>query len=183
MSHLCVFHSSNTRQPVKLLNHHEDIVRELASIGVVFEQRKLAAAVTADTTADEVLVAYQQEADRLRELHGYVLLDVLQLDESQPEKERVAQRAEMLAERVAGTWAWLLVAGRCLFQLRMGEQVFALMCEKGDLLVLPEGIRYWFDAGEHPRMTAIRLLTAESGSAGKKTGEDPASQYPEFDDY
>lgn len=183
MSHLCVFHSSNTRQPVKLLNHHEDIVRELASIDVVFEQRKLAAAVTTETTVDEVLAAYQQETDRLREQHGYVLVDVLQLDEARPEKERIAQRAELLAERIAGAQAWLLVAGRGLFHFRVGEQVFALMCDKGDLLLLPEAIRYWFDAGENPRMTALRLLADEGGSIGERTGEDPASQYPVFDDY
>lgn len=183
MSHLCVFHSSNTRQPAKLLNHHEDIARELATIGVAFECRELIVPVTADTPADQVLAAYRQETEHLRELHGYVLADVLRLDESQPEKKRVAQRAGLLAEQIAGAQAWLLVAGRGLFHLRVDEQVFALMCEKGDLLVLPEGIRYWFDAGEHPRMTAIRLLADADGSMDRPTADDPASQYPPFDDY
>lgn len=183
MSHLCVFHSSNTRQPTKLLNHHEDIARELAAIGVAFERREPAPPVTAETPVDQVLTACQGEIGRLRELHGYVLADVFRQDESQPQKVRDAQRAALLAERTGQTQAWLLVAGRGLFHLRVDEQVYALMCEKGDLLALPAGIRHWFDAGERPRITAIRLRTDENDMADGKTGDDPASQYPAFDDY
>lgn len=183
MSHLCVFHSSNTRQPVRLLNHHEDMVRELAGVGVVFERRELAMPVTAQTGVGEVQAAYRAEIDRLCQTGGYTAVDVVQLDDSRPQLELDAERAALLAERTGAAQAWLLVAGRGLFQLRIDEHLYALMGEKGDLLLLPAGIRYWVDAGEHPRLTAIRLLTDADDRSGGESGDAPAALYPSFDDY
>lgn len=183
MSHLCVFHESNTRQPVKLLNHQEDIAVELSGIGVSFARQELAAPVTTQTSSDEVLAAYRAEIERLYGQQGYTLADVIRLDENQPEKERNSQRAACLVERTGGREALLFVAGRGLCCLHVGDEVYAVMCEKGDLLSIPAGMKRWFDAGEHPRVVAIRLLASEDDRTGQPTGDDPASQYPDFDDY
>ena len=183
MSHLCVFHESNTRQPVRLLNHHEDIAVELSGIGVDFARQELAAPVTTQTASDQVLAAYRAETDRLCRQQGHAVVDVISLDENQPQKQRDSQRAACLVERTGGREVLLFVAGRGLCCLHVDDQVYAVMCEKGDLVSIPAGMKRWFDAGEHPRMVAIRLLASEDDRTGQPTGDDPASQYPDFDDY
>lgn len=181
MSHLCVFHSSNTRQPTKLLNHHGDIARELAEIGVRFEQRPVTVPVTAQTAAHEVLQAYQAEIGSLKAA-GYHAVDVLSADEQHPQKEQL--RSSFIDEHTqAEDEVRLFVAGRALYNFHVGEHVYAVLCEKGDLIVIPAGIKRWFDMGEHPRFTAIRLFPGDNGKALTLTGADIAGQYPEFADY
>lgn len=184
MSHLCVFHNSNTRQPVRLLNHHDDIARELAEINVQFERMEPAVMLTARNSQAEVLKACQEQLNQLRERNDQLVADVLVLDESQPEKERNLQRTRLLAERVYDAEETCLqVVGRSLYSLRAGEQVYSLMCEKGDVLRIPAGMARWFDAGEHPRAVVLRLQDQDAGQEGCLTGENPASEYPQFDDY
>ena len=125
MRPLCVFHESNTRQPVKLLNHQEDIAVELSGIGVSFARQELAAPVTTQTSSDEVLAAYRAEIERLYGQQGYTLADVIRLDESQP--ERTQQSAGSLSCRAHRAGGALFVAGRGLCCLHVGDEVYAVM--------------------------------------------------------
>ena len=50
------------------------------------------------------------------------------------------------------------LAGRGLLALHIGEYVYSLLCEKGDLLLLPSTTAHWFDGGEHPRFAVLRLF-------------------------
>lgn len=181
MSHLCVFHSSNTRQPIKLLNHSDDIVRELAEIGVRFEQRQVTVPVTGQSTGQEIVTAYQAEIDSL-EAAGFHAVDVINVDEQHPQKEQL--RSRFVHEHThAEDEACLFVAGRGLFNFHVDDHVYAVLCEKGDLIVIPAGIKRWFDMGEHPRFAAIRLFGSEAGKERVLTGADVASRYPDFSDY
>lgn len=176
MSYVCVYHSSNPLQPVKLLNHEEDIASVLAEIGVGFERLQADKPVTEHSTDTEVKAAYQQEVEQVSQAAGYTAIDVFNIGEQEPDKEQI--RAELLQEH----WhnedeACFFVAGRGLLNLHVQEQVFAVFCERGDLVTVPAQMRRWFDIGEQPRVAFIRMFKSPAGRHMHYSGSDVARQY------
>ena len=76
----------------------------------------------------------------------------------------------------------LFVAGRGLFNLHIGDYVYALLCEKGDLIVVPAGTAHWFDMGEAPRFVTIRLFNRPEGLDAEFTGNDIARRFPQLEE-
>ncbi len=70
------------------------------------------------------------------------------------------------------------VAGRGLFVLHIEEHVYAVLCERNDLISVPAGTRHWFDMGEHPHFVAVRLFNNPEGWVAQFTGDDIASRFP-----
>ncbi|MNH47959.1 Acireductone dioxygenase [compost metagenome] len=56
------------------------------------------------------------------------------------------------------------------------------MCEKGDLIGVPAGVRHWLDLGEEPRFVAIRVFNQAQGSVANFTGDKIAADFPRLDD-
>ena len=73
------------------------------------------------------------------------------------------------------------VRGQGLFYLHFGDQVYALMCEKNDLISVPNGTRHWFDMGPEPEFTCIRLFSNPEGWVASFTGEEIASTLPRYE--
>lgn len=181
MSHLCVYHSSSPKQPVKLLNHLEDISSALAEIGVRFERWQANQPITAQSTTEEVLAAYQDDIERLKQEGGYVAVDVISVDGQHPQKTEL--RAKFLEEHTHNEdEVRFFVAGRGLFNLHVDEQVYSVLCERGDLISVPAGAKHWFDMGEHPRFTAIRLFNNPEGWVAHYTGDTVTALYPLLED-
>lgn len=73
------------------------------------------------------------------------------------------------------------VRGQGLFYLHLGDQVFAVMCQKNDLISVPHGTRHWFDMGPEPAFTCIRLFTNPEGWVADFTGENISSRLPRYE--
>ena len=73
------------------------------------------------------------------------------------------------------------VAGRGAFYLHIDRHVQALVCERGDLVLVPSGTRHWFDAGPRPDFIAIRLFTDPRGWVAEYTGDPIADRIPRFE--
>jgi 1,2-dihydroxy-3-keto-5-methylthiopentene dioxygenase len=61
--------------------------------------------------------------------------------------------------------------GGATFFLHAGGKVIELYAERGDLIRVPAGARHWFDSGERPSFTAIRLFTSPNGWEATFTGD------------
>jgi 1,2-dihydroxy-3-keto-5-methylthiopentene dioxygenase len=48
------------------------------------------------------------------------------------------------------------------FHLENGE-VFNVLCQAGDLISVPAGVKHWFDAGVEPYVKVIRIFIDMSG--------------------
>jgi 1,2-dihydroxy-3-keto-5-methylthiopentene dioxygenase len=70
------------------------------------------------------------------------------------------------------------VRGSGDFVLHVGGKVWAAHCVQGDLLSVPAGTRHWFDAGERPSFTALRIFTDPAGWVADFTGTDMAQRFP-----
>ena len=181
MSSLTVYHESAPEQPLKLLTHAEDIAATLAEVGVRFERWQASAPIAPGASPDEVLAAYAPEIQRLKDEQGYVTVDVVSLSADHPQKDEL--RAKFLDEHRHGEdEVRFFVAGRGLFTLHVEDHVYAVLCEKNDLISVPAGTRHWFDMGERPHFVAIRLFNNPEGWVAKFTGDGIAGRFPLLED-
>ncbi|NQD92950.1 acireductone dioxygenase [Pseudomonas sp. CrR25] len=181
MSSLSVYHESSPEQPNKVLTHLEDIASTLAEVGVRFERWQAVAPIAPGASQEAVIAAYRPQIDQLMSERGYVTVDVVSLSDDHPQKAEL--RAKFLDEhRHAEDEVRFFVAGRGLFTLHIDDYVYAVLCEKNDLISVPAGTRHWFDMGEHPHFVAIRLFNNPEGWVAQFTGEDIASRFPRMDD-
>jgi 1,2-dihydroxy-3-keto-5-methylthiopentene dioxygenase len=51
-------------------------------------------------------------------------------------------------------------------------------CTQGDLISVPAGTRHWFDAGENPFCTVLRVFTDTTGWTPHYTGEKISTLFP-----
>lgn len=151
------------------LHDRAAIAAALAPTGVEIEQWRADATLPAGAGDTDILAAYADDVARLK-ARGYPTVDVVRLTPDHP--QRAEMRAKFLSEHVhAEDEVRFFVEGAGLFYIRAGGTVYALECTQGDLIVLPAGTRHWFDTGERPFFTAIRLFTTPEGWVGDFTGE------------
>ncbi|NIJ19030.1 1,2-dihydroxy-3-keto-5-methylthiopentene dioxygenase [Sphingomonas naasensis] len=152
------------------------IAGALAPLGVRFEQWP-ARPLPADADPAAVLDAFAPEVARLQAENGYRTVDVIRMTPDHP--ERAALRAKFLSEhRHSEDEVRFFVEGAGLFMLRDDAHVHAVLCEAGDLISVPAGMRHWFDMGPHPRFTAIRLFIEPAGWVADFTGDAIADRFP-----
>ena len=181
MSVLSVYHETRPDQPLKVLTHLEDIAPTLAKVGVQLERWEASAPIAAGASQEEVIAAYRPQIDKLMTERGYVTVDVISLTRDHPQKDEL--RAKFLDEhRHAEDEVRFFVAGRGLFTLHIDDMVYAVLCEKNDLISVPAGTRHSFDMGEEPHFAAIRLFNNPEGWVAQFTGEDIAGRFPRLED-
>jgi 1,2-dihydroxy-3-keto-5-methylthiopentene dioxygenase len=180
MSRLRIFHDTNGSEPVLTTTQHDEIVRELRAAGVRFERWEASKPIAPGASQDEVIAAYRTDIDRLMREEGYQAVDVVSLNPDNP--DRAAFRAKFLNEHThAEDEVRFFVAGRGLFSLHLGEKVFEVLCERGDLIGVPDGARHWFDMSEEPYFVAIRLFTNPAGWVAQFTDSDIAERFPRLE--
>ena len=157
----------------------DEIATTVAPAGVVLERWEASADIAQAIDDAEILAAYASDIARLKARGGYQSVDVIRMTPEHPDRE--ALRAKFLAEHVHDDdEVRFFVEGAGLFYVRAGGTVHALECTAGDLIVLPAGTRHWFDTGEAPRFTAIRLFTTPEGWAARYTGDTIAEAIPQY---
>ena len=177
MSRLRIFAETNPAAALKAADNHADIARELGAVGVRFERWATSAALQPGASQAEVISAYQGDIERLKREGGYQAVDVISLNPDHP--DRAALRQKFLNEHThSEDEVRFFVAGRGLFTLHIGDKVYEVLCEQGDLIGVPDGTRHWFDMSESPYFIAIRLFTNKEGWVANFTGSDIARQFP-----
>jgi 1,2-dihydroxy-3-keto-5-methylthiopentene dioxygenase len=177
MSQLRIFADGDGNAPQHVFSKHSDISRELGKVGVRFEQWEASKPVVPGATQEQVIEAYKADIDRLQREQGYQAVDVISLTPEHP--DRATLRQKFLNEHThSEDEVRFFVAGRGLFTLHIGENVYEVLCEKGDLIGVPDGTRHWFDMSESPYFIAIRLFTNKEGWVANFTGSDIAQTFP-----
>ncbi len=180
MSRLRIFSESEPHAPIAHLHDHAGIARELGAAGVRFERWEAATPLAAGAGQQAVIAAYRNEIDRLMASEGYRTVDVISLTPEHPDRE--ALRRKFLDEHThAEDEVRFFVAGSGLFSLHIGEHVYEVLCEQGDLIGVPDATPHWFDMGPHPFFIAIRLFNNPEGWVARFTGSDIAARFPRFE--
>jgi 1,2-dihydroxy-3-keto-5-methylthiopentene dioxygenase len=157
-----------------------EITARLAAVGVRFERWQAAALVQPGASQDEVIAAYQQDIERLMAEGGYQAVDVVSLTPDHPEK--AALRQKFLQEHThSEDEVRFFVSGQGLFTLHIGDSIYELLCQQGDLIAVPAQTRHWFDMGPEPSFIAIRLFTNPAGWVANFTGSEIAERFPRLE--
>jgi 1,2-dihydroxy-3-keto-5-methylthiopentene dioxygenase len=181
MSALTVY-PDNQPQSGVLYTEYSEIEAQLSQAGVQFERWTANCDLADDADQDTVIKAYRNSVERLMQQYGFQSVDVVSLQPDHPQK--TAFREKFLAEHIHEDFeVRFFVDGKGLFYLHIGDKVYAVLCEKGDLISVPANTTHWFDMGENPCFKCIRLFTTQEGWVATFTGSDIAKSFPTFDQY
>ena len=180
MSRLRVYDQHDPARPLATESDHAAIARTLGGVGVRFERWEASKPIAPGAPQDEVIAAYKEDIDRLKQEKGYQAVDVISLTADHPQK--AALRQKFLSEHThSEDEVRFFVAGQGQFTLHIGGRIYDVLCEQGDLIGVPDGTRHWFDMGPNPHFVAIRLFTNPEGWVANFTGEDIAGRFPRLE--
>ncbi len=180
MSLLTIYSDNQPNQGSRYTDFAE-IERELAAIDVKFERWTANCELSADDDQATVIGAYQDSIDKLKQQYGFQSVDVINLSQDHPQKAEFRQK--FLAEHIHEDFEVRFFIDGCgLFYLHIGDKVYAVLCEKGDLISVPANTTHWFDMGANPSFKCIRLFTTPEGWVAKFTGSEIALSFPTLDE-
>jgi 1,2-dihydroxy-3-keto-5-methylthiopentene dioxygenase len=180
MSRLRIFDDKKPNETLAVHLAASDIARELGRVGVRFEQWEASQPVAPGASQEAVIAAYRADIDRLMAAGGYQSVDVISLTPEHPDRAQLRQK--FLSEHVhSEDEVRFFVAGSGQFTLHVGDKVYEILCEAGDLIGVPDGTPHWFDMSESPYFVAIRLFTNEDGWVANFTGADIALHFPRME--
>ncbi len=180
MTVLHIFHEHQPDAVHTRLDEPAAITARLQRDGVAFAQWPVRQHLAADATQDDILGAYAPEIADLKANGGYVTADVIRMYPTHPDKAML--RAKFLNEhRHAEDEVRFFVEGDAIFYMHIDAEILALHCFAGDLVSVPANTRHWFDMGDAPSFTAIRLFTNPEGWVAQFTGDRIAERFPIYD--
>ncbi len=180
MSRLTIYPDQEPENILVDTRDGDEIAKEMNSIGVRFERWKTQSPLPDGANDDDVMAAYAVDIDRLKLENGYQSVDVIRLDASHPQKSELRQK--FLSEHThSEDEVRFFVEGAGIFYLRVDGKVYMTLCERGDLISVPEGTKHWFDMSEDPKLTCIRLFTSKEGWVADYTGDDIADKFPKYE--
>lgn len=148
---------------------------------VFFDQWEAPVAFSDTATPDEILEAYSKDLKPFMEKGGYKTADVITINHLTENYDAI--RAKFLSEHThSEDEIRFFVDGQGLFwfHLENGE-IFNVLCQKGDLISVPEGVKHWFDAGEKdPFVKAIRIFIDMSGWVPNYTESKVEQRFDNF---
>ena len=181
MSSLSVYHVSSPRQPDKMLTHLEDIAATLAEHGVLFDRCEPTGPIPPDAGHEAIIGAFRSHIDPLAASRDYGHAGVIDIDSRRSDASGLAGELQR-EHRVDEDQTRICVAGQELVMLHLDDYIYAVLCERNDVLSIPAGTRRWFNVGEHPRLVTISLSRTADGGVPLPTGDDIASQFPGIED-
>lgn len=177
MSKLVIYNESAQIQ--EELNSDQEISFKLRDVGIEFYQWKADKEVTIDMDQNTILEAYKSEITTLVNSKGYSSMDVVSMHPNHPDKKVL--REKFLSEHThSEDEVRFFVRGSGLFNMHIGTSVYSILCNKDDLIAVPANTPHWFDMGENPEFTAIRLFNNPDGWVAKFTGDKIADKFPEL---
>lgn len=180
MDKLRVFEANHPQFPVSSSCDCAAIAHHLHPLGIRFEQWSANQAIQAGDSQEATIAAYQADIDRLIAEAGYQAVDVVSLTADHPQKD--AFRQKFLAEHThSEDEVRFFVDGQGLFSLHLGDRVYEVLCEKGDLIGVPAHTPHWFDMGPNPNFVAIRLFNNPEGWVANFTGSEIAQSFSRLD--
>jgi len=175
MSRLTVW-DATTKQEELRTEDATAIAAALAPLGVRFERWE-GVQVPDGASNEEILAAYRPWLDKLMGETGAGSADVVSLTPDHP--QAAAMRDKFLNEHIhTEDEVRFFVRGAGDFVMHVDGQVWDAHCVQGDLISVPANTRHWFDAGEAPDFTALRVFTDQSGWVAHFTGTDMAARFP-----
>lgn len=142
-----------------------EIAEFLGSIGIEYARWENLKQVSADATDEEILAAYADEIELLKEKGGYVTADVMNVVPTTPGLDAMLQKFSKEHWHDEDEVRFI-VKGHGLFHIAPeGGDVVSIEMEAGDMIRVPRGTKHWFNLCGDRTVRAIRLFQDVSGWA------------------
>lgn len=146
------------------LSNPDEISAFLDQYGIWYRRFEGDDDLSPDATEEEILEAYAEPIQKLKEEGGYVTADVINITPNIPNLDA------LLSKFSKEHWhsedeVRFIVKGSGLFHVhpKNDDPVFSIEVFKGDMINVPEGTLHWFDMCEDKTIRAIRLFQDMSG--------------------
>ena len=147
----------------RTLRDEQEITTLLASHGIDYERWRPEHPVADNAPAEEILRAYANEIEQLKQRGGYVTADVIDVDPNTNGLDAMLQKFNREHWHDEDEVRFI-IAGHGLFHIHTTSgPVLAIEVEAGDLIRVPRGTLHWFNLCADRRIRAIRLFQDMSG--------------------
>lgn len=157
---------------LKLLEQDGKQITDVAAIkeylnerGIIFEQWKTDQVLHENDSQETVLAAYHTPLSAYMSQHGYTNADVINVHPGTPQIDQIRQK--FLSEHVHSedeVRFFVDGEGEFFFHLESPHnEVFSILCQKGDFISVPKGHRHWFDLAPKYFVKAIRVFQTKDG--------------------
>jgi 1,2-dihydroxy-3-keto-5-methylthiopentene dioxygenase len=128
-----------------------------------------------DDDQQTILEAYQHSLSPYMEKHGYNNADVINVHKGTPNIEEI--RKKFLSEHIHDEdEVRFFVDGEGEFFFHI-DQVFSVICKKGDFISVPKGHKHWFDLAPKYHVKAIRVFQTKEGWVARYTESGKEKKY------
>jgi len=177
MSRLTVYRDDAPHAPVVSSEDPAEIEQTLSAIGVRFERWHSPVTLQPSDSAEVILEAYRPYLDELMGATGAGTSDVIKLTPDHPQAASLRQK--FLAEHThTEDEVRFFVHGSGNFIMHVDGRVWDAHCVAGDLISVPAHTPHWFDAGDRPFFTALRVFSDTSGWVAHFTGDAISERFP-----
>lgn len=167
---------------LKLLDQKNKLIKDVNEIknfmnerGIIFEQWESAKPLNDEDDQETILEAYQHSLSPYMAKHGYNNADVINVHKGTPNIEEI--RKKFLAEHTHDEdEVRFFVDGEGEFFFNHNE-VFSLLCQKGDFISVPKGYKHWFDLAPKYHVKAIRVFKTKEGWVARYTDSGVEKKY------
>lgn len=159
------------------LRDASEIKNYLAKINIEYWRVESEPRISPDAAPEEILAAYSEEIETLKQKGGYVTADVIDIKPDTPNLETMLDRFR------PEHWhdedeVRFIVKGRGRFHIAPEDgDVAAITMEPGDLIRVPRGTHHWFDLLEDRTVRAIRLFQDTAGWTPHYTSSGTEQRY------
>jgi len=177
MSRLTVYREDTPGAPRLRTEDAAVIAASLREIGVRFERWEFPMTLTPDDGAETILAAFRPHLDALMGENGAGSADVMKMNGATDIYPMI--RRKFIDEHThTEDEIRFFVHGSGNFVLHVNGEVYDAHCVAGDLISVPAGVKHWFDAGEAPFFTVLRVFTDSTGWTPHYTGEKISDLFP-----
>lgn len=147
----------------RVIEDDREIKEFLGSYGVIYENWDVAGRIGSEATDEEILEAYSPEIERLKEAHGFVTADIINVVPETPGLDEMLAKFDKehlhTEDEVRFT-----VKGSGVFHINpQTAPVFSVTVETGDLISVPKNTHHWFNLCGEKTIRCIRLFENKDG--------------------
>jgi 1,2-dihydroxy-3-keto-5-methylthiopentene dioxygenase len=162
----------------KEISNPSEIKKFMNERGIIFEQWEASQPLKNTDSQETILKAYEHELSPYMKKNGYVNADVINVHKDTPNIEAIRQK--FLSEHThAEDEVRFFVdgEGEFFFHLKDRNEVFSLLCQKGDFISVPKGYTHWFDLAPKYHVKAIRVFMTPEGWVANYTNSGVEKKY------
>jgi 1,2-dihydroxy-3-keto-5-methylthiopentene dioxygenase len=141
-----------------------DIIKKILSDrGAMIKKWEASKILLDNSTQEDILLAYAHELTPFMEKNGYATADVININ---PQTENIMMiREKFIKEHThSENEIRFFVDGEGKFWFHFdSEEIYCLICERGDFISVPKHIRHWFDLAPGYFVKAIRIFSNMDG--------------------